>query len=64
MTQRNDYKRPIDIDWESNCVDAIVGHILGNDHMKKNFVNILSRALLRLQERKEAEDRYYGGFRK
>lgn len=57
-------KEKVEIDWETNCVNAIVGHILSNDYMKQNFVVILTRALLRLEFMKQHDEAYYRGFGK
>lgn len=41
----------ITIDWTSNFIDSIVGQILNNEELKKNYVSILAMALMKIESR-------------
>lgn len=47
----NEPKREVQIDWTANFIDSIVGQILNNDELKKNYVNILALALMKIEAR-------------
>ena len=44
-------KLEVKIDWTSNFIDSIVGQILNNEELKKNYVSILAVALMKIEAR-------------
>jgi hypothetical protein len=47
----DELRKPVTIDWETNCVNAIQGYILSNEYMREHYAKILHRVLFSLDRR-------------
>lgn len=55
---KNDYKRPVEIDWSMNMANSISAQILQSEPCKKDYVRILAMALLKIDEAIKNEANY------